>query len=65
MAKCLLDGCDNQARRKFCCDKHKDRYHNLNNPRGKYAHLNDRGLSDDEHYYRTTHPFDAEALGQD
>lgn len=26
-------------RPKFCCNKHKDRFHNENNPRGIYAHL--------------------------
>jgi hypothetical protein len=40
MTKCLLEGCDKEARRKFCSDKHKDRYHNIHNPRGYYAHLN-------------------------
>jgi hypothetical protein len=25
--------------RQFCCQKHKDRYHNENNPRGYFAHL--------------------------
>jgi hypothetical protein len=33
--KCLL--CGNKlpkGRNKFCCNKHKDRYHNIHNPRG-------------------------------
>ena len=25
--------------KKFCCTKHKDRYHNRNNPRGYYSYL--------------------------
>ena len=29
-------------RKRFCCNKHKDRYHNEHNPRGIYAHLNPR-----------------------
>ncbi len=28
-------------RKRFCSNKCKDRYHNLHNPRGKYAHLAD------------------------
>jgi len=38
--KCLLEGCNKNARKKFCSNKHKDRYHNIHNPRGFYAHLN-------------------------
>jgi len=38
--ECALDGCQNKARRKFCSNKCKDRYHNLHNPRGKYSYLN-------------------------
>lgn len=34
---CLLNGCNKQARRKFCSNKHKDKWHNRNNPRGMYA----------------------------
>jgi hypothetical protein len=26
-------------RRRFCSNRCKDRYHNLHNPRGKFAHL--------------------------
>ena len=37
MVKCQLEGCNKKARRKFCCNKHKDRYHNIHNPRGYYA----------------------------
>lgn len=28
------------GKKRFCCTKHKDRYHNIHNPRGKFAHLN-------------------------
>ena len=66
MAKtCLLEGCNKPARRKFCCNKHKDKWHNLHNPRGKFAHLNPANMSDDDYYYATTHPFSSEALGQE
>jgi hypothetical protein len=69
--KCALDGCNNEARRKFCCNKHKDRFHNLRNPRGRFAHLKENKDRDQEfegfqeHYYSITHPFSGEALGQD
>jgi len=64
MSKCLLDGCGKEAKRKFCCTRHKYRYHNLKNPRGKFAHLNTRDMSDEEFYDATLHPFSSEALGQ-
>jgi len=38
--KCKLEGCNKKARRKFCSNKHKDRYHNIHNPRGYYAKKN-------------------------
>lgn len=37
---CALDGCDKPARRKFCCNDHKDKFHNRNNPRGYGARSN-------------------------
>jgi len=47
--KCLLEGCNKKARRKFCSNKHKDRYHNTTNPRGYFAYLNDsRNFVEDE-----------------
>lgn len=55
---------------KFCCIRHKDKYHNIHNPRGIYSHLiynEQEGVidtKDDEYYYTTIHPFDPEALGQ-
>ena len=52
---CDLDGCNKKARRRFCCNKHKDRYHNLNNPRGKFAHLRDENLR--------FHPFESREGG--
>ena len=26
-------------RKRFCCNRHKDKFHNHNNPRGRFAHL--------------------------
>jgi hypothetical protein len=47
--KCLLEGCNKKARRKFCSNKHKDKYHNRHNPRGYYEPVNDsRTLIEDE-----------------
>lgn len=65
----ICDFCENETKRKhpsqrFCKTKCKDRYHNRQNPRGYYAHLNyetrdtDRDIEDDEH------PHSAYALGQ-
>lgn len=36
--KCLYCGTETD-RPKFCSNRHKDRYHNENNPRGRFAHL--------------------------
>ena len=79
MPVCALEGCGKKLKppkRKFCCNKHKDRYHNINNPRGFFAHLatvkdvsdlsRDEQFEDlEDYYYDTTHPFSGEALGQD
>ena len=65
MTKCKLPECDNEARIKFCSNKCKDKWHNRNNPRGYFAHLNPDNISDNEHYDNMTHPFSGEALGQD
>lgn len=46
-------------RKKFCSNKCKDRYHNLNNPRGKFAHLKDKNKK--ESYEE--HHFSSEGLG--
>ena len=51
-------------RRKFCCNKHKDRYHNINNPRGKFAHLNPNNFDEDYRSYEDDHPCSSEVLGQ-
>lgn len=68
MKTCDLPGCNKQARRRFCCNKHKDRYHNLNNPRGRYAHLAREEPEDAfglmEEADNDEHPFSSDALGQ-
>ena len=70
MANCALEGCGKKLKppkRKFCCNRHKDRYHNINNPRGYYAHLNVNNMPPQEEidlYHDSVHPFSQEALGQ-
>lgn len=67
--KCALEECNNKARRRFCSNKCKDKYHNRHNPRGKFAHLKKRYNDPEdemmEEYYDSIHPFSGEALGQD
>ena len=63
MTKC--DYCGKKlpkGRRRFCCNKHKDKYHNKTNPRGIYAHL--AGVDESYRDYEDYHPFSSEALGQ-
>ena len=41
MLRCLFCGCRiKKPKKKFCCNAHKDKYHNEHNPRGYYEHLN-------------------------
>jgi len=63
MTKCALEGCNKKARIRFCSNKHKDRYHNIHNPRGKFAHLNP--LNEEYDPELDAHPFSGEGLGQD
>ena len=66
MKKCLQCGRKLAAnRRKFCCNKHKDRYHNTHNPRGMFAHLAGRDNLDYRSIDSELHPFDSDALGQE
>jgi len=58
--QCEGPGCTKPARIRFCSNKCKDRYHNLHNPRGIFAHL-----KDDEYEHYDDHPFSSEGLGQD
>ncbi len=61
--KCECPGCNNKARIRFCSNACKDRYHNIHNPRGKFAHLNP--LSEEFDPESDMHPFSSEGLGQD
>ena len=66
--QCALAGCNKiirPPRKRFCCNSHKDLYHNRHNPRGFFAHLNTEKMDDIEYYNNTTHPFDSDALGQE
>lgn len=65
--KCLLPGCNREARKKFCSNKHKDKYHNRVNPRGRYAHLAKQSESADREIdpEDDMHPMDSYSLGQD
>jgi len=48
MARC--DQCHRtlpKGRRRFCTNKCKDRYHNINNPRGIFAHLVGQPMRDE------------------
>ncbi len=63
--ECLLEGCHKKARIKFCSNRHKDRYHNIHNPRGIYAHLHpDNQTADDlmDQVHDEIHPFSSEAF---
>ena len=52
--KCLW--CGKPARIKFCCNAHKDKWHNAHNPRG--IGIRPARSPDDD-----IHPFDPEAFG--
>lgn len=58
MSNCLWCG-EKTDRPKFCCNRHKNRWHNKHNPRGIYAHITERGIEDD------MHPLDSYSLGQE
>lgn len=51
-------------KKRFCCNKHKDQYHNHHNPRGIYAHLNPKNKDCDAfiEVESDIHPFSEEAL---
>lgn len=58
-------------KKKFCCNKHKDKYHNDHNPRGYYEHLNPdspnyiedsiEGIGHKFDPYEDDHPFSMDA----
>jgi len=58
--------CDNiikgHPNKRFCNQKHKDKYHNFHNPRGYYKDVEFFGR---ENIEDTMHPQDPYSLGQD
>jgi hypothetical protein len=58
--QCEGPECTKKARIRFCSNKCKDRYHNLHNPRGKFAHLKEPDNLDEYH----EHPLSSDGLGQ-
>ena len=61
MNRCLY--CNTKtARPKFCCNKHKDRFHNEHNPRGIYAHLK-KSEHIDWREIDDSHSFEEEEMG--
>ena len=68
MARCdLCGGKIKPPKKRFCCNKHKDRYHNIHNPRGKFAHLHPDNMSPDElmdSIHDEIHPYSSEAFGE-
>lgn len=63
---CDYCGCKiKPPRKRFCSNKHKDKYHNETNPRGMYAHLNPDDLQfSSGHNEDDDHIFSSEGLGQ-
>jgi len=65
MSRCLYCG-KKTNRPKFCCNKHKDKYHNEHNPRGKFTHLKGK---DDDYFDKPVwaqeddHSFEEECMG--
>ena len=61
MNRCLY--CGNKTNRpKFCCNKHKDKYHNEHNPRGRFAHLKVQDKIDWQEI-DDSHSFEEECMG--
>lgn len=56
-------------RPKFCCNKHKDKWHNKHNPRGYYAYRENKTFESIGHKIDpiedSIHPLDPDALGQE
>ena len=65
---CLYCGKETN-RPKFCCNKHKDKYHNIHNPRGFYAPVTHDNIESIGHKIDpiedSMHPQDPDALGQE
>ena len=62
---CGKDISNSHPNKKFCCQKHKDRFYNENNPRGYYAYLKQKETPDYRDYEDDIHPHDPDALGQE
>ena len=65
MKRCLY--CNKQMpnahpNKKFCSNKHRYKYHNLTNPRGHFAHLQEVEQTSIED---SMHPLDPYSLGQE
>jgi hypothetical protein len=61
MSRCLY--CGNKTNRpKFCCNRHKDKYHNEHNPRGRFAHLKAEDKIDWQEI-DDNHSFEEECMG--
>ena len=58
MLRCAYCGCKiKPPKKRFCCTKHKDKFHNEHNPRGYHEHLN----PDSPNYcHNKVHPFSME-----
>lgn len=50
-------------RPKFCCNAHKDKFHNENNPRGIYAHLKNYSSKLDWKSVDDSHSFEEDCMG--
>ena len=62
--RCLV--CNAPCKKKFCCLRHKDRWHNRHNPRGIYAHLKGTDdIIDQDDIEDEMHPCDPYSLGQE
>jgi len=60
MSNCIYCGRPiKPPKKKFCCNKHKDKYHNEHNPRGMFVHLHPDRIEIDE-----DHPFSGDGIGQ-
>jgi len=63
--RCDWCGCKiKPPKKRFCCNKHKDKFHNHNNPRGMFAHLAYSDELDMDDIHDEEHPYSTDALGQ-
>ena len=50
-------------RPKFCCNKHKDKFHNEHNPRGIFAHLKDKDIEKAVWQMEDDHSLEEDSMG--